>query len=55
LLHVISQRVARFLERRGILERYEDISYLTLEGLEEDPLKDIHGYSVSYRVAIGQS
>ena len=53
LLQVISQRVARFLERRGILERDEDNSYLTLDGLEEDPLKDIHGYSVTYRVAIG--
>jgi hypothetical protein len=53
LLHVISQRVARFLERRGILERDEDNSYLTLDGLEEDPLQDIHSHSVTYRVAIG--
>jgi hypothetical protein len=53
LLQVISQRVARFLERRGILERDEDNSYLTLDGLQEDPLKDIHGYSVTYRIAIG--
>jgi hypothetical protein len=53
LLQVISQRVACFLERRGILERDEDNSYLTLDGLEEDPLKDIHGYSVTYRIAIG--
>ena len=53
LLHRISQRVARFLERRGILEWDEENSYLTLDGLEEDPLKDIHGYSVTYRVAIG--
>lgn len=57
LLHVISERVARFLERRGILERDEGNSYLTLEvtleGLEEDPLQDIHSHSVTYRVAIG--
>jgi ribosomal protein S27E len=53
LLNRISRRVARFLERRGILERDEDNSYLTLDGLEEDPLKDIHSYSVTYRVAIG--
>jgi len=53
LLHLISERVARFLERRGILERDEDNSYLTLDGLAEDPLQDIHGYSVTYRVAIG--
>ena len=45
--------MARFLERRGILERDEDNSYLTLDGLEEDPLQDIHSHSVTYRVAIG--
>jgi ribosomal protein S27E len=53
LLHQISERVARFLERRGILERDEGSSYLTLDGLEEDPLQDIHAHSVTYRVAIG--
>lgn len=53
LLHQISERVAGFLERRGVLERDEDNSYLTLDGLEEDPLKDIHSHSVTYRVAIG--
>lgn len=41
LLHQISERVARFLERRGILERDEVSSYLTLDGLEEDPLLDM--------------
>jgi len=53
LLTRISQRVARFLERRGILERDEDTSYLTLDGLEEDPLQDIHSHSVTYRIAVG--
>ncbi len=53
LLHQISERVARFLERRGILERDEDNSYLTLDGLEEGPLNDIHSHSATYRVAIG--
>ncbi|MEQ8630552.1 MAG: transposase, partial [Gammaproteobacteria bacterium] len=53
LLQVISERVARFLERRGILERDEDNSYLTLDGLAEDPLREIHTHSVTYRVALG--
>jgi len=53
LLHQISDRVGHFLERRGILERDEDNSYLTLDGLEDDPLQDIHGHSVTYRVAVG--
>ncbi|MEZ5491997.1 MAG: hypothetical protein R3F50_17050 [Gammaproteobacteria bacterium] len=46
--------MARFLERRGILERDEDNSYLTLDGLEEeDPLQEIHSHSVTYRIAVG--
>lgn len=53
LLHRISDRVARFLERRGVLERDEDNSYLTLDGLEEDPLQDIRTHSVTYRIALG--
>ena len=35
LLHTISQRIASFLERRGLLERDEDNSYLILDGLDE--------------------
>jgi len=50
---LISERVGRFLERRGILERDEENSTLTLDGLEEDSLQDIHSHSVTYRVAIG--
>jgi hypothetical protein len=53
VLHIISQRVASFLERQGILERDEDSSYLTLDGLDEDPLHDIHAHLVTYRVALG--
>ncbi|MCB1671875.1 MAG: transposase [Gammaproteobacteria bacterium] len=47
LLHRSGQRVARFLERD------EDNSYLTLDGLEEDPHQDIHYHSVAYRIALG--
>lgn len=38
------QRVACFLERQGVLERDEGNSYLNLEGLDEDPLQDIHSH-----------
>jgi hypothetical protein len=48
-----SQRVARFLERRGILERNEDNNYLTPDGVEVDPLQDIYSHSVAYRIAVG--
>lgn len=46
LLHTISHRVASFLERRGLLERDEDNSYLTLDGLDEDPKPDLPPGSV---------
>jgi hypothetical protein len=52
LVHIISHRVAGFLEREGILERDEENSYLNLEG-EEDPMQQVLGCSVSYRIAIG--
>ena len=53
LLHTISQRVASFLEGRGLLERDEDNSYLTLNGLDEDPMQELHSHSVTYRIAMG--
>ena len=53
VLHTISRRVASFLERRGILERDEDNSYLNLDDLDEGPMQDIHTHSVTYRVAMG--
>ena len=53
VLHTISQRIADFLERRGLLERDEDSSYLTLEGLDEDPMQELHAHSVTYRIAMG--
>jgi len=52
LVHTISYRVAGFLEREEILERDEENSYLNLEG-DEDPMKQVLGCSVSYRIAIG--
>ena len=38
LVHTISHRIARYLERQGILERDEENSYLQLRGIDEDPL-----------------
>jgi hypothetical protein len=52
LVHTISHRVAGFLEREGILERDVENSYLNLEG-DEDPMQQVLGCSVSYRIAIG--
>jgi len=53
LVHTISHRVAGFLEREGILERDEENSYLNLEHEDEDPMQQVIGCSVSYRIAVG--
>ena len=44
LAHRISQRVANFLEREGLLVSDADNDYLTLDGLEEDPMLQINGF-----------
>ena len=38
LLHTLSYRIARFLERRGLLERDAETSYLHLDGLQTDDM-----------------
>jgi hypothetical protein len=53
LVHTISYRVARYLERQGILQRYEESNYLQLDGMDDDPMQPLIGCSVSYRVAVG--
>jgi hypothetical protein len=53
LLLTISHRVAAYLEREGLLERDEENSYLNLEEGDEDPMQQVLGCSVSYRIAIG--
>ena len=51
LTHTLSQRVARFLERRGLLEREVENSCLVYEQQEEDVMQ-IYGHSVTYRIAV---
>lgn len=53
LTHTLSHRVARFLERRGLLERDLENSYLMFEQQEEDVMQQIYGHSVIYRIAVG--
>jgi hypothetical protein len=55
LVHTIGHRVAAFLEREGILERDEENSYLTLDEGDEDPMRQVLGCSVNYRIATGQT
>jgi hypothetical protein len=53
LVNTISHRVARYLVRQGLLEKDEESSYLHLDGLEEDPMQQLLGHSITYRVAVG--
>lgn len=43
LVHTISHRVAGFLERKGILERDEENSYLNLLEDDENPMQQVLG------------
>jgi len=53
LVHRISQRVAKFLERRGFLARDEDNDYLALETADDEAMQQLYGHSITYRIAIG--
>ena len=53
LTHTIAHRVGRFLERQGLLERDAETSYLALDSFDEDPLNQLLGHSITYRIAIG--
>lgn len=53
LVHTIAQRVGRFLERQGLLERDVENSYLASDAVDEDPLNQLLGYSITYRIAVG--
>jgi hypothetical protein len=53
LAHTIARRVGRLLEREGLLER--DTEQLELgEALDpDDPMPDLAGHSITYRIAVG--
>lgn len=53
LIHKISHRVVRCLERQGLLARDAENTYLQLDSLDDDPLQDLQGRSISYRIAVG--
>ena len=54
--HTIAHRVARYLERQGLLVRDAENSYLTDDGMDADPESPINqllGSSITYRIAVG--
>ena len=53
LVHTISHRVARYLEKVGLVQRDMENSYLNLPVDDEDSLLQLQGASVSYRIAMG--
>ncbi len=56
LTHTIAQRVGRYLERQGLLERDTGNIYLTPEAVDasdEDPSNQLLGSSITYRIAVG--
>jgi hypothetical protein len=53
LAHAIAQRVGRYLERQGLLERDAENSYLAEYTVDEDPMAQLLGHLITYRVAGG--
>ncbi|MCU7850225.1 MAG: IS91 family transposase [Candidatus Thiodiazotropha sp. (ex Lucinoma kastoroae)] len=53
LAHTIAYRVGRFLERQGLLERDAENSYLASDVVDDDPMHQLLGHSITYRIAVG--
>ncbi len=53
LTHTLADRIGRFLERQGLLERNKKNSYLSEEALDEGLMSRLLGHSVTYRIAVG--
>src|SRR5690606_26128899 len=53
LVTTVAARLARFLVRAGVLEQDMENSYLALDHLEPNPLQQVQGHSITYRIAIG--
>jgi len=53
LVHTIAHRVGRYLERQGLLERDAENSCLAGDAVDDDPMSQLCGYSITYRIAVG--
>ena len=53
LVHTLSDRIARHLERRGLRVRDPENDYLTLGASDDSTLDDLRGHSIPYRIALG--
>ena len=48
----IAHRLARYLERQGLLKRDAEHSTLTLDDSGEEPIDQLRGHSITYRIAV---
>jgi hypothetical protein len=53
LVAKISQRIARHLEKQGLLTRDDENSYLTMDGLDDNVMNELQSHSITYRIAMG--
>ena len=53
LTQILALRIGRNLERQGMLERDAENSYLSGEVMEAEPLDQLLGDSITYRIAVG--
>jgi ribosomal protein S27E len=53
VLQQLSSKLARMLVKEGVLTQDSENSYLTLDHLEVEPMQQVHGHSITYRIAIG--
>jgi len=53
LTHTIAERVGRFLQRQGLLERDGESSDLATEAVDEGSMDPLIGHSITYRTAVG--
>lgn len=53
LADTIARRVGRYLERQGLVERDAENSWLAGDDLDGDPMSNVLGHSITYRIAVG--
>lgn len=53
LTHAMAERIGRFLGRQGLLERDAENDYLSAAAVDDDPLHQLLGHSITYRIAVG--
>ena len=53
LTNTIAERIGRYLERQGLLERDTGNDYLSQDAVDDDPMQQLLGHSITYRIAVG--